>query len=92
MEYLLNEAKELYNKNEFADSLKLVSETIIDGKGDVEAFLLRAKISYKMQRWGDAINDFYTVLDLDPTNKEAKVGLQMAKNILGYFTPDMFNP
>jgi hypothetical protein len=32
------------------------------------------------------------VLELQPENQEAKTGLEMAKSILGYFTPDMFNP
>jgi hypothetical protein len=45
-----------------------------------------------MQKLGDAINDYSSVLELDPDNSEAKSGLQMAQNILGYFTPDMFNP
>jgi hypothetical protein len=31
-------------------------------------------------------------LELDPDNPEAKSGLEMARSILGYFTPDMFNP
>jgi hypothetical protein len=38
------------------------------------------------------MNDFAAVLDIDAQNAEAKTGLEMAKNILGYFTPDMFNP
>ena len=45
-----------------------------------------------MHKWGNAMNDYATVLEIDPNNQEAKTGLQMAKNILGYFTPDMFNP
>jgi hypothetical protein len=45
-----------------------------------------------MQKWGDAMNDYSAVLDIEPLNQEAKAGMEMAKNILGYFTPDMFNP
>ena len=58
----------------------------------VEALLLRGRIHYKMQKWGDAMNDYSSVLELDPDQPEAKSGLEMARNILGYFTPDMFNP
>jgi hypothetical protein len=45
-----------------------------------------------MQKWGDAMNDYSSVLELNPDHLEAKSGLEMARNILGYFTPDMFNP
>jgi len=31
-------------------------------------------------------------LENEPENQEAKSGIEMAGNILGYFTPDMFNP
>jgi hypothetical protein len=54
--------------------------------------LLRGRIYYKMQRWGDAMNDYAAVIEIEPQNHEAKVGIEMSKNILGYFTPDMFNP
>jgi len=45
-----------------------------------------------MQKWGDAINDFASVLENNPDHAEAKSRMKMAENILGYFTPDMFNP
>ena len=92
MEDLLEQAKVLYEKNALADSLDRVNQYMNASKGDINAFLLRARIHYRMQRWGDAINDYYSVLELDPRHKEATSGLEMTKNILGYFTPDMFNP
>jgi tetratricopeptide (TPR) repeat protein len=92
MENLLDEAKALFDKHELADSLNLVNEYLVSDKNNVDALLLKARIQYKLQRWGDAMNEYHAVLDIDPENKEAKSGLEMAKSILGYFTPDMFNP
>jgi tetratricopeptide (TPR) repeat protein len=92
MENLLDEAKILFDKHELADSLNLVNEYLVSDKNNVDAMLLKARIQYKLQRWGDAMNEYHAVLDIDPENKEAKSGLEMAKSILGYFTPDMFNP
>jgi len=92
MSDLLKEAKALYEKNELTHSLKLVNEYINTDKLNVDALLLRARIHYKMQHWGEAINDYHAVIELDPDNKVAKSGIEMARNILGYFTPDMFNP
>lgn len=91
-QHLLNEAKSLFEKNDLTSSLEAISRFIVQDKKNEEALLLRARIQYKMQRWGDAMNDYYTVLEINPQNREAKSGVEMAKSILGYFTPDMFNP
>ncbi|HCY42163.1 MAG TPA: hypothetical protein DHV48_12545 [Prolixibacteraceae bacterium] len=91
MNDLLYEATLLLEKNDLAGSLEKVNQLILTD-ANRESFLLRGRIHYRMQKWGDAMNDYYSVLELDPHNQEAKSGLEMAKSILGYFTPDMFNP
>lgn len=88
----LMEAKVLFEQHELVGSLVVVNRVILKDKGDRDAFLLRARIHYKMQHWGDAINDYCSVLEIDPGNQEAKSGIEMGRSILGYFTPDMFNP
>lgn len=85
-------AKVLFEEGELMKSLELLNSSINQNPDDVMALLLRARVSYRMQKWGDAINDFASVLDIDANNQEAKSGMEMAQNILGYFTPDMFNP
>lgn len=90
--YLITEAKSLFEKHDLVSSLETISAYIVNDKSNTEALLLRARIHYKMQHWGDAMNDYYAVLEIDPQNMEAKSGVEMARNILGYFTPDMFNP
>lgn len=92
MNDLLNEAKILFDQNELTGSLGKVSQLINTDDSNRDAYLFRARIYYKMQKWGDAMNDYCSVLEIDPENQEAKSGIEMAKNILGYFTPDMFNP
>lgn len=88
----INELIQLVEQNELTKSLEILNEHIRENSTDVQALQLRGRINYKMQKWGDAMNDFSSVLELDADNPEAKSGLQMARNILGYFTPDMFNP
>lgn len=92
MSDLLSEAKALLDQNELAGSLEKVSEIIRNNGLNPDAFLLRGRIHCKLQNWGDSMNDYSTVLELEPNNQEAKSGIEMAKSILGYFTPDMFNP
>jgi tetratricopeptide (TPR) repeat protein len=88
----ITEAKRLFDLHELTQSVDVLDRLIGEDQANIPALLLRGKIFYKMQRWGDAMNDFAVVLDFDPNNKEAKTGLEMAKGILAYYTPDMFNP
>jgi cytochrome c-type biogenesis protein CcmH/NrfG len=88
----IEEIKQMIERNELIQSLEILNRQIHAKPNNAEELLLRARILYKMQKWGDAMNDFGAVLDIDPQNAEAKTGLEMARNILGYFTPDMFNP
>lgn len=89
---LLSQAKLYFDKGELASSLEILNNIIMQNQRDTEAILLRGLIHYRMQKWGDAINDFGAVLEIVPDHAEAKSRMEMAKNILGYFTPDMFNP
>jgi regulator of sirC expression with transglutaminase-like and TPR domain len=88
----ITELKQLIDQNELSRSLKILNERILSDSNDAQALQLRGRIHYKMQNWGEAMNDFSSVLELEPDNPEAKSGFEMAQNILGYFTPDMFNP
>jgi len=92
MSNTLIEAKALVEQHELVGALDMVNKIVGNDPGNGDAFLLRARIHYKMQKWGNAINDYCSVLEIEPENQEAKSGIEMAKGILGYFTPDMFNP
>jgi cytochrome c-type biogenesis protein CcmH/NrfG len=86
------EAGQLFEQNELGKAKEMLDQLILEDPVDIQFLLLRGRIFYKMQKWGDAMNDYNSVLDLEPENAEANSGLEMAKSILGYFTPDMFNP
>jgi len=88
----ITELKKMVEQNELLKPLEILNEWIEFNSSDVQVLQLRGRIHYKMQNWGMAMNDFSSVLELEPDNPEAKSGLKMAQNILGYFTPDMFNP
>lgn len=82
----------MVEQNELSKAFKVLNEMISKDSSDLQSILLRGHINYKIQHWGDAMNDYASVLELDPDNQEAKSRLEMAGNILGYFTPDLFNP
>lgn len=88
----INEALKLFEQHELVNALGMLNALILKDNENVQALNLRGRIYCKMQKWGDAMNDYATVLEIDPHNQEAQAGWEMARNILGYFTPDMFNP
>jgi hypothetical protein len=81
-----------FQENELTLALGIVNGCILANSSDVQALLLRGKINFKSQKWGEAMNDYATVLEFEPSNQEAKSGLEMTKNILAFYTPDLFNP
>lgn len=85
-------ALQLFGDHQLTQSLEILNQIIKEMPAHVPALNLRGRIYYKMQRWGDAMNDYAAVLETEPENQEAKTGQEMAGSILGYFTPDMFNP
>lgn len=87
-----SQAQKLFEQDELGGSLEILNECIYVNAVDYQSLLLRGRIHYKMQKWGNAMNDYSSVLELEPDNQEAKTGLELTRNILGYFNPDMFNP
>lgn len=86
------EASRLFDQNELGMAKEMLDQLILENPTDIQSHLLRGRIFYKMQKWGEAMNDYNSVLEIEPKNAEANSGIEMARNILGYFTPDMFNP
>ncbi|WP_321344933.1 hypothetical protein [uncultured Draconibacterium sp.] len=55
-------------------------------------YLLKGKLEQKYQNWGEAINSFNKVLEIDPQNTEAANNLHLIDNILNFWNPDLLNP
>ena len=82
---------ELLLKNEQAIQAK-EAFLMLEPENSSEYFLVRGKIEQKFQNWGEAINAFNKVLEIDPQNSEAQNNLHLIRNILNFWNPDMFNP
>lgn len=64
----------------------------LEAQETVEYFLVKGAIEQKFQNWGQAINAFNKVLELDAENTEATNNLHIIQNILNFWNPEMFNP
>ena len=70
----------------------LLSNYLSNNPLDTEAMLLRAQVYYKMQQWGNALNDLNHLLMLEPENAAAQNYKTMVLNIISIWNKDNYNP
>jgi hypothetical protein len=85
-------AETLFNDGNTHESLDVLSEILKSDCKNVDSLLLRAKVFYRLQKWGDAINDLNLILEIDPENQMAKNYKSMVMNIITFWNKDNFNP
>ena len=70
----------------------LLSKAIEDDPLNAEAYFQRGKVYRQLGNNMAAMNDFYKTLDIDPMHNQAKVSLEMVKQIMAFRNPDLYNP
>lgn len=90
MKTILIEIELLIDKGELEKAEELLSSH--KGGANATFWLLSGKIYQKNQQWGKAINALQRALTIDPINKEAKLQIEIIRNILNFSNPEMFNP
>lgn len=78
-------------KAEKAEQAKALFEEL-DEQETADYFLLKGKLEQKYQNWGEAINAYNKVLEIDARNTEAENNLHLIDNILNFWNPDLLNP
>jgi len=74
-------------------AVKKLNEAIKAQPGNGELYFMRAELFYKLNRYGDAINDYNKVVELNPENKEAAGKIDLIHTILRYHNTDIYaNP
>ena len=86
----LNRVEELISEEKALEARKLFDN--IKPEETVQYYSVKGKLEQKFQNFGDAINAFSKVIEMDPDNIEAKNNLHLIKNILNFWNPEMFNP
>ena len=87
---LLNGVRDLLKLEKAQEAKALFLK--IEPQENQNYYLLKGAIEQKYQNWGEAINAFNRVLEIEPDNEEAKNNLHLIQNILNFWNPDMFNP
>jgi tetratricopeptide (TPR) repeat protein len=58
--------------------------------GDEDLYFVRAELFYKLNRYGEAMNDYRKVTELHPENKEAAGKIDLLQTILRYHNTDIY--
>lgn len=83
MEITFDKAVELF-QNYKLDEAKEMLEKLLDNDSNnfIEINIMLGKTNARTQNYGEAVNYFNKVLELQPDNEQAKTGLQLTQNIL----------
>jgi len=92
MDEELYKAQKLLNEGNSGEALEVLDSAMKIGSRTIERLLLRAKILYRLQKWGEALNDLNTILELEPENEMAKNYKTMILDIITFWNKDNFNP
>jgi len=86
----LNRIKELINEEKANEARNAFNEIV--PVETVHYYFVKGELEQKFQNWGEAINAFSKVIELESENLEAKNNLHIIQNILNFWNPEMFNP
>ena len=86
----LKRVEELIREEKALEARKIFNN--IEQEETVQYYFVKGTLEQKFQKFGDAINAFSKVIELDSKNIEAKNNLHLIQNILNFWNPEMFNP
>jgi tetratricopeptide (TPR) repeat protein len=90
IETILKSAKEALAENNQEEALAILNHTTIERNGEV--IFLKGEIYFKLQKWGEALNQFLFFLELYPSDQKAESYCTIIQNILGFYHKDLYNP
>ena len=86
----LEKVKQLISEEKAIEARRIFK--VIALEETAEYFYVKGMLAQKFQNWGDAINAYSKVLEIEPENIEASNNLHIIQNILNFWNPEMFNP
>ena len=85
-------AETLFNAGNLDETLACLAEILKNESRNIDFLLLRAKVFYRLQKWGDALNDLNLILEIDPDHQQSKNYKVMIMNIISFWNKDNYNP
>lgn len=82
-------AKAVEDGNTDAAMERLDSE--LSERETAEAYYLRGRLMWKLGRKAEAMSDYSKAAAIDPSSP-ASAALEMARDVMNFFNPDLYNP
>jgi len=87
---LLKQAAKVTERQEVQKTVSLLNELIAVSPEDTELLYARADLYEKMQKWGEAINDYLHINSINKDDQKAKTRAEMLRTILRYNNTDIY--
>ncbi len=87
---LIDKAIDALKQNQHEEALAILNHETL--KNSRESIILKGEIYFKLQQWGEALNQFSACLEKFPEDKKAESYCLMIQNILGFYHKDLYNP
>lgn len=81
----------LIDQNRFDDALQHLSCYLNENTSDDEAYFMRGKLMWRVQKYPDAVTDFEHAVSLNPQS-DARHALELARDVFDFYNPDLLNP
>ena len=90
---LIRKAKEANGDESISEAVADIGNALKDDPLNIPLLETRAVLNTKLQLFGQAINDYRMMLQVDPNNKQAAVQIEQLTTILRFNNTDIFeNP
>jgi len=90
IEEILSRAKKALELNQPEEALAILDQA--SAEKSAEVLYLKGEIYYKLQQWGEALNQFSSFLEQFPCDRKAESYCEMIRDILGFYHKDLNNP
>ncbi len=89
---LLAAAKNLENKEEYQTAVNIYKQITAIEPDNIDVHYKIGELYHAMGELTEALSAFIKVADLDKNHKKAQVNIDMIRDILDFFNPDLYNP
>lgn len=87
---ICSEVETMINWGRFDEALSVLDKAL-GASPDAELYYTRGRLLWKLGRKTDAMSDYASAVDLDPSSPAA-TALQMARDIMDFYNHDLYNP
>lgn len=81
----------LIDENRFDGAMGHLDQYIDRFPQDDEAYFMRGKLNWRMQRYPEAVTDFEHAVGINP-GSGATHALELARDVFDFYNPDLLNP